>query len=581
MKRGGSGKFGIPIKQPQNITIVQWSKESGNVRHFGSGNFRNHDFNGPSNLTTSGSLSVAPFACEGGYRCLFCRLDDYPDSTPEWPEVSGRATAIFPTATLLDRHILAYHLPFVKGWMCPAHPDYVTLTREAMVRHIQEPLMLHRSFADYPVPGSTSNDNLATAAFAEGFLPLADALESKANPLLRVPHLPAGIGIKQADKRDVLRIGPYLLSVRNLRQREKVATSHALKAVKLVKIRDGVDYVSLEAQVRALVPCASIPSSDGVVFGCHHQVWASIFHLQPVESVSPAIAQREMPALEELLPVSPAGEENMDTSSSSAASQLSPYGIRFPPPPGPLVGLPTLSPIGRTSSPYGQSPAAPRDSATSTPRDSESGETRYSLLTSGASGPVSSTGSPVTPTGPLHSPRFRVGPKSPLPFTTPGCGRGVSVKPALTPPRPGKTRRVEEDHPPSSVSTVEQVDPTEAPAVTASAPVASGDEETPQFVEQDLSVCPRDGCRIDRTLAVGATAMSPGLPAHPLGNPGSCFPQSPSTVTELPHDSVSAGVLGAGNYEQERRFLCRFREQLETRTLPGMRQPFQQLLRTM
>ena len=103
MKRGGSGKFGIPIKQPPNISLVQWSKESGNVRHFGSGNFRHHNFSGPSNVMTSGSLSVAPFACEGGYRCLFCHVEDYPDSTPEWPEVPGKARTVFPTSTLLDR----------------------------------------------------------------------------------------------------------------------------------------------------------------------------------------------------------------------------------------------------------------------------------------------------------------------------------------------------------------------------------------------------------------------------------------------------------------------------------------------
>ena len=42
--------------------------------------------------------------------------------------------------------------------------------------------MLHRSFPDYPVPGSTSNDNQATAAFAERFLPLADALASSSAP---------------------------------------------------------------------------------------------------------------------------------------------------------------------------------------------------------------------------------------------------------------------------------------------------------------------------------------------------------------------------------------------------------------
>ena len=157
------------------------------------------------------------------------------------------------------------------------------------------------------------------------------------------------------------------------------------------------------------------------------------------------------------------------------------------------------------------------------------------------------------------------------------------MQPALTPPRPGKTRRVEEDPPPSSVSTVAQIDPAADPDVSAPASTASGDEETPPspFVLQNLATCSRDGCRIDRTLTVGATAMTSSLPAHPLGNPGPCFPQSPSTITELPHDSVSAGVLGAGNYEQERRFLCRFREQLAKRTLPGMRQPFQQLLRTM
>ena len=157
------------------------------------------------------------------------------------------------------------------------------------------------------------------------------------------------------------------------------------------------------------------------------------------------------------------------------------------------------------------------------------------------------------------------------------------MQPALTPPRPGKTRRVEEDPPPSSVSTVAQIDPTADPDVSAPASIASGEEEKPPspFVLQNLATCSRDGCRIDQTLAGGATAMNPALPADPLGNPGPCFPQSPSTITELPHDSVSAGVLGAGNYEQERRFLCRFREQLAKRTLPGMRQPFQQLLRSM
>ena len=136
MKRASTTKFGVPIKQPQDVTLLQWSKESGNVCHFGSGNFQNHDFARPSNVMTSGSLSVAPFTCEGGYRCLFCREDDYADSTPKWPEVPGQATAVFSTPTMLDRHVLAYHLPFIKGWMCPAHNDVVSLTRKAMVRHL-------------------------------------------------------------------------------------------------------------------------------------------------------------------------------------------------------------------------------------------------------------------------------------------------------------------------------------------------------------------------------------------------------------------------------------------------------------
>ena len=96
------------------------------------------------------------------------------DSTPEWPEVLGKATTIFATATLLDRHVLAYHLPFVKGWMCPALNDFVSLTREAMVKHLQEPTMLHRSIPGYPRPSSANNNSQVTAAFAEG-LPLADA----------------------------------------------------------------------------------------------------------------------------------------------------------------------------------------------------------------------------------------------------------------------------------------------------------------------------------------------------------------------------------------------------------------------
>ena len=108
-------KLGTPMQQPSGIRLSNWSRESGKVRSFGQGNYKKHDYADRSLVSPSGPLSVVAFAHQGGFVCLFCRRDDYPVDAPEWPEVVGRADAVFFTPDSLDKHALAYHYPYVRG----------------------------------------------------------------------------------------------------------------------------------------------------------------------------------------------------------------------------------------------------------------------------------------------------------------------------------------------------------------------------------------------------------------------------------------------------------------------------------
>ena len=88
---GGSKRslqqLGAPMQQPSGIRLSNWSRESGKVCSFGQGKYK--DYADRSLVSLSGPLSVAAYTHQDGFVCLFCRSDDYPVDTPEWPEVVG------------------------------------------------------------------------------------------------------------------------------------------------------------------------------------------------------------------------------------------------------------------------------------------------------------------------------------------------------------------------------------------------------------------------------------------------------------------------------------------------------------
>ena len=69
----------------------------------------------------------------GIYMCRFCRVDDLVPDLRIWPDVplgSGRGSTApieYRTVQLLDRHVLAYHFPFVRYYSCDTCEDFACL----------------------------------------------------------------------------------------------------------------------------------------------------------------------------------------------------------------------------------------------------------------------------------------------------------------------------------------------------------------------------------------------------------------------------------------------------------------------
>ena len=124
-------------------------------------------------------------------------------------------------------------------------------------------------------------------------MPLWDALDIKVNPDLRVLYLPACINVKLVkNKQEVAKIGPYMISLRNFKQRSNVAASPAFEVIHHLQIYSKTYVAKLEEQARRFVPFTRIPSAKGVVFRCEREDWAAALHRQPSTPLQPTVETR-------------------------------------------------------------------------------------------------------------------------------------------------------------------------------------------------------------------------------------------------------------------------------------------------
>lgn len=262
------------IRQPRNVRIHEWSRERSNTVNRMSGTYLSHNFARESNIPASMTKVLSSIRQDGQFRCPFCRVDynhlDDLASASEWPESVIRRDHLYPDIDELDRHVLAYHYPYVRYLACPSGDRFGCLTTDAMKEHLRMDSPAHRQISGYEA--SLNGCGMPDEPFVQGLLEQCHGKSPIFNPLHRVPHLPMHTRIVPTESSSVVyNYGVWPMANRIFTQRAEVEDSKVFQAIQGVKFVPSMTHkraTAIHAKLRQACRNLSYQMAGGIRIQC-------------------------------------------------------------------------------------------------------------------------------------------------------------------------------------------------------------------------------------------------------------------------------------------------------------------------
>ena len=203
------------LQPPVGFKNIDWYPVLARDKSPRYGLYMGHSFESPSSLT-SGQLEDTRDLMNrvtGRFICPFCQPKYFMANRLQmWPHFPLSEDGLYDSMSALDCHVIAYHYPYVRKYVCPSGDCFASLSYVKLYEHLSVSSKEHRE----RIPGYPTELLMPTLVPDDSQLSRWIDIECGGrhptpNPFYRPPRIPANIRIQTLDH-DVLLCGIWKFS---------------------------------------------------------------------------------------------------------------------------------------------------------------------------------------------------------------------------------------------------------------------------------------------------------------------------------------------------------------------------------
>ena len=259
------------IRQPPNTQLPQWREIPRDQRNPAYGWAFPYDFDKspPAPLRSVDKAWIHPAKVgDHKWRCYLCPPGEYAGD-PGWPDVPLSPDMCYASAELLNRHVRAYHYPFIKMFTCPGDDRQGFVSRAGLqdhlligtTHHLVLPHAPQRDLLQYGPTHVAVQRYLDANEPTSGFTPVP-------NPYFRIPRIPVNIGIT-AQPNDVIQFGMWPFSqrlIRSLATNRRSLLIHIINEWKYQPEATSAVRRHIRSRMASIHPAINFPAEDMMCF---------------------------------------------------------------------------------------------------------------------------------------------------------------------------------------------------------------------------------------------------------------------------------------------------------------------------